>query len=176
MLPPDPAPSSTATIRAIATRLADPTFGTGPLAVLRRLDPAGALAEPVLHRLLARHVAEEGPETLRAWALLTHCMALAAPEAHRGGAPLGAALFEAGFSEGRLARLLEARGRDMLVVLPRTIRFLVARGQALDPVGAWMLLRPTLLDRPGDAERAETARTRVARDYYRAEAKAERAA
>ena len=173
---PDPAPSHSDSIRTIAVRLADPNFGTGPVATLRRLDPAGALAEPALHRLLARYVAEDSPEVLRAWALLIHCMALAAPEAHRGVPALGTALFVAGFSEGRIARLLEARGRDILVVAPRLVRFLVARGQSLDPEGLWALIRPTLLDRPGDAERAERARTRIAADYYRAEAQAERAA
>jgi CRISPR system Cascade subunit CasB len=176
MSQPNPVPSSTDAIHAIGRHLANPHFGTGSLAMLRRLKPAGALSEPALQRLLARHDINENPEGMRAWALLIHCMALAAPDGHRGGGPLGTTLFEAGFSEGRLTRLLEARGRDMLVVAPRVVRFLVARGQPLDPLGLWHLLRPTLLGRPGDAERAEHARTRIAADYYRAEAKAERAA
>ena len=176
MSQPDPAPSSTDAIHAIGRQLASPHFGTGPLAMLRRLKPAGALSEPSLQRLLARYVVEESPEGIRAWALQIHCMAIAAPDGHRGGGSFGAALFEAGFSEGRLTRLLEARGRDMLVVAPRVVRFLVARGGSLDPLGLWHLLRPTLLDRAGDAERAERARTRIATDYYRAEARAERGA
>ena len=176
MPPPDPAPSSRETILAIATRLADPMFGTGPLATLRRLDPAGALAAPALQRLLARHVVEQDPLRLRAWALLIHCMAIAAPEQHRGGEALGAALYQAGYQEGRLARLLKARGGEMLVAAPRLTRFLVARGQALDPTGLWRLIRPVLIDGACDTDRAEEARTRIARDYYRAEARAARAA
>lgn len=177
MPPPDrPRSGNTETIQAIATRLADPMFGTGPLATLRRLDPSGALAVPALQRLLARHVAEQEPDWLRVWSLLIHCMAIAAPDQHRGRDTLGTALFQAGYSEGRLTRLLVAGRREMPVVAPRLVRFLVSRGQALDAAGLWRLMRPVLLDRPDDAKWAEEARTRIAGDYYRAEAAVTRAA
>lgn len=177
MTPPDPAalpPDAAEAFRRIAWELAEPWFGTGPLAALRRLDPTGTLAEPALQRLLARL-----PETWlrdggeRAWALLIHLLALAAPRLHRGGVPLGAALHAARYSEGRLTRLLEARAAELPVLLPRLVRFLVAKGQAFDPDG---LRRLVLAEARGDAEAAEAVRTAMARSYYRADLAAERPA
>lgn len=66
----------------MAARMAhEDSFGRGPLAELRRLDPSGPLTEVALHRLLAHHVPET-PLTqigLPAWALVIHAAALAAP-------------------------------------------------------------------------------------------------
>jgi CRISPR system Cascade subunit CasB len=140
-------------------------FGTGPLAELRRMDPKrGAGSTPALHRLLARHVPDDWlvGENINRWALLVHLLALAAPGQHRGGGALGAAMFAAGYSEGRLTRLLEAREADLNVVLPRMVRFLVAKGERLNPYE----LARFVLWRGG-----ETERMRIARDYYRAAAK-----
>jgi CRISPR system Cascade subunit CasB len=149
----------------IAARIAHDSFGTGPLAELRRLDPKqGAPNAPALHRLLARYVPDDwlGGDAMHRWTLLVHLLALAAPDQHRGGPSLGAALFAAGYSEGRLTRLLEARGAEFDVVLPRMVRFLVAKGESLNPYE----LSRLVLRGGGEAERL-----RIARDYYRAEAK-----
>lgn len=159
-------------LRRIAWQMGEEWFGAGPLAALRRLDPARALAEPALQRLLATlpeaWLREEGE---RAWALLIHLLALAAPRSHRGGAPLGAALQAAGYSEGRLTRLLQARPAEFTVLLPRLVRFLVAKGQKLD---IDTLRRLVLAEAHGDAAAAEATRTAIARAYYRAEAIADR--
>jgi CRISPR system Cascade subunit CasB len=161
-------------LRRIAWQMGEEWFGTGPLAALRRLDPAGALAEPALQRLLATlpepWVRGEGE---RAWSMLIHLLALAAPQLHRGGAPLGAALQAAGYSEGRLTRLLQARPAEFTVLLPRMVRFLVAKGQKLD---IETLRRLVLAEARGNAEAAEAIRTAIARAYYRAEATADRKA
>jgi CRISPR type I-E-associated protein CasB/Cse2 len=151
----------------IAANLTPEALGTGPLAMLRRLDPSRASAEPALHKLLARHVpdARVDRDGLATWALLVHAMALAAPGGMRLGAGLGGPLFAADYKEGRLTRLLEARAEDLAVTVPRAVRFLVAHGEPLDP----MALARFVLDVTAGGKRAEVQRTEVARDYYRAE-------
>jgi CRISPR system Cascade subunit CasB len=151
-------------VGGIVARLADPSFGTGPLAELRRMDPEEpAPGAPALHRLLARIDPDDTVvrRNLRGWTLLVHLLALAAPEL-RGDEYLGSALFAAGYSEGRLTRILEARAEQFADVLPRMVRFLVAKRRTFNPFDlARLVLR----------RGAEDDRRRIARDYYRAEAK-----
>ena len=166
---PSPQPSLPAIVRAVAADLTPDRLGTGPLAALRRLDPEKPPTQPALLRLLVRHVPDlpaAGAELAR-WALLVHAMALAAPGllTFDQEAKLGAALFIAGYSEGRFTRLLEARAEKLPVQVPRMVRFLVARGQPLDPVAlAWFIFGVA-----AGGERADAQRTRLAMDYYRAE-------
>ena len=150
-------------IRRIATRLADP-MANGTRAALRRMDPA-ALGTPALQRLLAEAVPHGGVGADAGWALLVHCMALAAPDRHVGVARLGEELARVGFAEGRLVRLLSSSA-DLTETLPRTVRFLVARGGALNGRDLWELIRPALRAGP-DEDALDRARTRIARDYYR---------
>ncbi len=169
MMPPGDAalPDLPSIVDKLARELHPERIGTGTLARLRRMDPTGSLSEPGLHRLVARHVPDEVARgaRLREWALLIHAMALAAPDYHRGRDGLGRPLHAAGFSEMRLTSLLAARTPDLPAVVPRVARFLVARNQALDPVALAWLLRGIATG--GDS--AEAQRTRLARDYYRAE-------
>jgi CRISPR system Cascade subunit CasB len=158
---------------ALAAQLGNPALGTGPLASLRRLDPRTAPAEPALLRLLV-HELPEGwlrADIMHDWALIIHCFALAAPEQHRGGAPFGAALHAAGYSETRLLRLLKAGQPELAVLLPRACRFLVAKTERLNPSE---LARFVLAVRRAEADpdAAESARTRIACDYYQAEHRA----
>jgi CRISPR type I-E-associated protein CasB/Cse2 len=151
-------------VRKLIDRLGQESFGTGPLAELRRMDPARPAAAPAaLHRLLAYHPDDmlRGSGMDR-WTLLTHLFALAAPELHRGGDPLGETLFRAGYSEGRLTRLLESEDEALPIVLPRLVRFLTAKRERLRPfeLAQLVLWRDT-----------EQDRWRIARDFYRAEAK-----
>lgn len=151
-------------VGSIVGRICHDSFGTGPLAELRRMDPRQAApSQPALHRLLARHVADDRlhGDGSRRWALLVHLLALAAPSALRPHAALGDALFKADYSEGRLTRLLEASAADLPVVLPRAVRFIVVKAGALDPQELAQLV---LSD--GEAR----TRLRIARDYYRAQA------
>jgi CRISPR system Cascade subunit CasB len=168
-------PKPEAVALALAARLAQDSFGTGPLATLRRLDPGGSLAEPALHRLLAQEVPDAwlGARGLRDWALLVHLLALGAPDLHRGGARLGAALHAAGFSESRLARLLQADRTALDVLLPRACRFLLAKGEHLHPPALIQLIRAASATDPAYLDDARTA---IARDFYRAERDADRAA
>jgi CRISPR system Cascade subunit CasB len=127
------------------------------------MDPR-APAAPAFFRLLAG-LPEHGPLDRRGWALLIHSLALAAPGLVGGRGEFGTALFEAGYSEGRLARLLQARAEDLADVVPRTVRFLAAHDQALNPAALAYFIRD--VSRGGGA--AERARERIARTYYRAE-------
>ena len=129
------------------------------------MDPA-ALGVPALQRLLAEAVPQAGGGSDAAWALLVHCMALAAPDRHIRGARFGQELAKASFSERRLVRLLSPNA-DLTDTLPRTVRFLVARGGALNGRDLWELIRPAM---HADTEEValDRARTQSARDYYRA--------
>lgn len=171
-MPPDSIVSSAAApkdaVVTLAAALRPEVLGTGALAMLRRLDPTRASVEPALHRLLAHHVDDrtlERPNGAAAWTLIVHAMALAAPDALRFGVGLGKPLYDAGYKEGRLVRLLEVRGDELGIVVPRAVRFLVARGQPLDPRALADFVRAVM----AGGERAEVQRTRIARDYYRAE-------
>jgi CRISPR system Cascade subunit CasB len=151
-------------VRDVIGRLGQEAFGTGPLAELRRMDARQpATAPAALHRLLARLPEDRVfGRQFDAWTLLIHLLSLAAPEQHRGGQSLGQALLTAGYSEGRLTRLLDANEMDFPVILPRMVRFLVAHGERLNPFElAQLVLRR-------DKTRQ---RLRIARDYYRAEAR-----
>ena len=64
-------------------------------------------------------------------------------------------------------RLL-SRNADLSDVLPRTVRFLIARGGALNGRDLWELIRPGIRPKPDEAA-LDHARTRIARDYYRAD-------
>ena len=163
-MPLDPVTSDISILR-IATRLADP-MANGTRAALRRMDP-GALGTPALQRLLAEAVPQAGGASDAAWALLAHCMALAAPDRHIRGTRLGQELAKAEFAESRLVRLLSPNA-DLSNLLPRTVRFLVARGGALNGRDLWELIRPGMRPEP-DEVALDRARTRIARDYYRAD-------
>jgi hypothetical protein len=149
----------------LIAKLGQENFGTGPLAELRRMDPRAA-TKPTLHRLLARNVPKAwlGGDGFNRWALLIHLFALAAPSPLRNFIALGEALFIAGYNEGRLTTLLEAQEKDFPVVLPRMVRFLVARGANPHP---YQLARLVV----GGGREAD--RMAIARAFYRAESRSD---
>ena len=159
----EPVTTTAGSIQRITTRLADP-MANGMRAALRRMEPS-ALSTPALQRLLAEAVPQGALDSDAAWALLVHCLALAAPDHHMGRVGLGVALQQARFAESRLVRLLSP-STDLLIALPRAVRFLIARGAAVNGRGLWELIRPAIRAHPDEAA-LERARTRVARDYYR---------
>ena len=102
-------------------------------------------------------------------------MALGAPDLHRVfgvQGRLGLALFESGFSEGRLVRLLEARAEDLPIVVPRAVRFLAAKGRGFDSIALAVWVHGIA----AGGSRAEGQRTAVAREYFRAERDASKTA
>jgi len=162
-MPSDQPPRLQVLVGNIERRLRREDFGTGPRAELRRMDPRAPSA-PAFFRLLAE-LPERTPLDVRQWALLIHAMALAAPDRLRRGGELGATLFEAGYNEGRLGRLLQARAADLPDVVPRLVRFVVAHDKPLDPVALAYFIRAIGVG--GDD--AERARERIARAFYKAE-------
>ena len=144
----------------------------GPAAALRRGPDHGAGAA-AFWKLLAKHnpVGAVGNEA--GWASLIQAMAVLTPKgrdpakkpAHDYSLSMGRALYEAGFSELRLARLLAAAPDLRREVAVRTCRRL-ATGEFsrfnLETLGDFVLFGGESTDR------------RIARDYYRAHAAAER--
>jgi CRISPR type I-E-associated protein CasB/Cse2 len=170
-------PEAREIVARIAAELAAPSFPRGDLATLRRMDPDAPGRTPVLLRLLARHAydrLEYGADELRRWALVLHGMALMAPRHHRATIAVGRVLRGPGreplYAEARLARLLSARGPAFRAQVPRLARQLKAKDQALD----WRELADLILAEGRNEARAEQARERIARAYYRAEAAAQK--
>lgn len=151
-------------LAAIAHRLADPEFGTGALASLRRSEPATVLRQPACHRLLL-DVDEHalGADGALRWATAVHLLALLAkPGRGWPDRTTGAALADARYSESRLARLLASRGdafRDQAVL---AARFLRGRDAACRPLD---LAELALVEERAEG-RADRLRHRIARDYY----------
>lgn len=154
-------------IAFLARRLADPAFGAGARAALRRGDPTTVMRQATFHRLVASARIDEsrmaGDGSLR-WATVLHAMAINI----RPGVPLlrgpaGGALAHVRYSESRFMRLLAAHDeglRDQIVLLAR---FAHARDESLD----WRDLGELVLAdgvRPATAERL---RLRLARSYYK---------
>ncbi len=93
--------------------------------------------------------------------LLSGTAALYPHDEKRG---VGGALFEAGFSEKRLLRLLASRGEALVDQLALAVRILSRERQ---PVNLWDMYH--LLG--GDPIKSDSARLRMARHYYAAQAK-----
>jgi len=150
-------------VNKIAALLRAEHFGNGPRAALRRMDPASNLGQPALQRLLADYVPDHwlNDRGMADWGLIVHALALGSP-GNLGGKSFGASLAQAQYSESRLARLLQADRAQLNDTLPRACRFLVAKGEAINPAGIANFVL-TASD-----SRADAARVNIARDFYRA--------
>lgn len=142
-----------------------PRIGRGDLAALRRMDPDRP-SVPAFWRLLAR--ATDGAmvrsdDDERRWALVAHGMALMAPD-HHASVEIGAALHTIDYAEGRLARLLNARGPQFRALVPRLCRHLAHKQQPLD----WYRFARLILTEGSNEDVAEAIRLHIARGYYRA--------
>lgn len=150
----------------IAALLRAEHFSTGSRAALRRMAPAD-LAEPALQRMLADYVPDHWLENsgMADWGLIVHALALASPDRLTEARPLGAALQQAEYSESRLARLLQANRAQLNDLIPRACRFLAAKGEALHAADLAYFVRAISSLKP---EQTAMARTKIARDFYRA--------
>lgn len=158
---PDIAPRSLPQIIGqIAGALSSDTFPTGERAALRRQDPGAPPGLPfyrfALHYLPADWEARPAP-----WITLVAGLALMCPAPHRYDRPAGQALAEAGFSEARLERLLQAEGDTLCTLLLRAARVLAAKKDSCNWVDFARLALAT------DPERLEEARLNIARSFYR---------
>ena len=164
----------------IAGEIAGRNFSPGDRAALRRMDPDNPDAA-AFWRLLASKDQLGSPLLERKWALILNGIALMTPtisretggrSAHDGATPVGRALFLGGdtqrakgfYSETRFNRLLTARGSMLRILLARMFRMLAAADVSFN----WREMAQFILNEDYE-ERAEAARRRMARDYYRAE-------
>lgn len=138
----------------------------GERAALARLDPeaprphqVGALARALV--LAGISPDDWQAETWLRWALIAHGMALAG---HDGASRLGPQLARADVSEGRVTRLLTARGDAFRQQVPRVLRLMASRSVAPN----WLDFGALVLATDREEARAETLRLRIAGGYYAA--------
>lgn len=138
---------------------------SGDRAALRRID-LDAPVTPTLWKVLFALDQDDAPDWIsenrweRRWAALlmgmAHCAGL-----HDYDVPLGQALAEAGWSETRFVRLLEADDETLMVLLRRVAQYLASKQQPAN----WDDMRGLLFYQSGDT--AEDIRLSIARSYYR---------
>jgi CRISPR system Cascade subunit CasB len=139
-------------------------ISTGDLAELRRISPDKPFT-PALWKLLICIDAQQPVGGLkestyeRRMATLAMGMAFCA-RLHGYQMPLGRALANAGWSELRFVRLMEARGEKLEVHIRRMAQYLASKSQAANWTDvAWLLLGQ-------DWSTAEETRLRISRSYY----------
>jgi CRISPR system Cascade subunit CasB len=137
-------------------------YPTGDRAALRRWTP-GQPAPLAFYRLWLRHLGQEIPSErqIEAWATLAWGIATCGTGCHDPHRPLGRALTECRFAEGRLERLLSAPDDVRLDLFMSAVRFLAAQGERFDWHDAALFLLTT------DADKRESLHRRIASDYYR---------
>jgi len=139
-------------------------LGTGTLAELRRVSPQKPFTPSLWKLLLDLDEAEPwgglSQETYeRRMATLAMGMAYCAG-LHTYKTPLGQALAEAGWSELRFVRLMEARGKTLEALIRRMAQYLASKSQPANWVDiGWLLLGQ-------DWSTADETRLRIARSYY----------
>lgn len=139
----------------------------GDRAALRRIDPDTPVT-PTLWKVLFDLDQAESPNWIgqtkweQRWATLlmgmAHCAGL-----HDYDVPIGQALAEAGWSETRFVRLLEANEDTLPVLLRRMAQYLASKQQPAN----WDDVRRLLFSRENPFEDAEDIRLGIARPYYR---------
>lgn len=147
----------------------------GDLAELRRIS-LRAPVTPALWRVLHHLEIHKAPyasfekeqeEYERKWATLlmgmAHCAGLSDPDTsakfHDPDIPFGCALAEAGWSELRFVRLVEAEPDQLGTQIRRVAQYLSSAKQRADWEGAYWLLF-------GKGDTAERTRLRMSRAYY----------
>ena len=147
-------------------------FDPGPAAALRH-GPRNGAGAAAFWKLLARYDPVGATRNESGWAALIQAIAILTPKgrdpkkrpAHDYSLSMGQVLFDAGFSELRLARMLAAAPDMRLELAIRICRRLAAREPNrfnLVTLGYFVLYGSDSTDR------------RIARDYYRADAAARR--
>lgn len=150
-------------IGLLSTAMIKGFLGPGELAQLRRIDPLRPYCPAFWHSLTAWIAPDRtlppGQETR--WAIILSGMARMVGLLHIPGYPLGRALAESGFNEGRLNRLLRVTDVAGLAVQVRRVsRFLAAGGVSVNWVDFAYFILTT------DPEKREESNRRIARDYY----------
>jgi CRISPR system Cascade subunit CasB len=137
-------------------------YPNGERAALRRWS----LEQPIplaFYRLWLRHLDNDlppAPQTT-AWMILTWGLANMGQGAHDPKRPLGQALAESKFSEGRLEQLLSAPEDVRPDLFMSAVRFLAAKGERFN----WREAAEFLLTQ--DQDRRESLCRRIATAFYR---------
>lgn len=153
-----------AVIGRIASDMANDRVSPGDLASLRRarFETGG---DPAFWRLAMRYLEPTGwvrtVEDENRWLQILGGMA-EMKGLHRGGARLGRVLADAEVAEARVLKLLRAHGEALHTALRAVAHQLASAGHAVD----WTGLAELILS-DGKTGWEETARRRIARDYYR---------
>lgn len=150
-----------------------PALTQGDLAALRRMDPRRPPAAffKIQGLALDLHLPGEAARRMDSetrWAVVVLGLARLG-DLHQAEQRLGYALVEAGYSELRFARLLQADADQLVDELPLLARFLAAKGVTAD----WSAAARLMLS-AGRADE-EDMRRHLARDYYGALARVENA-
>lgn len=162
--------SLAATVAHLAGVIGAPHYPTADRAALRRWAP-GQPVPLAFYRLWLRHAGSEPPAESQtdAWMTLVWGLAAMGTQAHQPGRPLGQALAESRYSEGRLERLLAAPDALRGELFMSAVRFLAAKNERFDWCDAAKLLLAT------DADKREGIHRRIASAYYRHQPKVEQA-
>jgi CRISPR type I-E-associated protein CasB/Cse2 len=145
----------------------DQRLATGEEASLRRLDARHPDPRHVvsLYRLFAEQdIPAANAELTVRWSAIVNALALCRG-AHAPGLRCGAALYEIGFSEQRLAMLLAADRETLIDLFPRLARRLTGSPQGMD----WWPLARLMLTVGLDPDEADRVRSQIAREYVRAQ-------
>ncbi|TSE20599.1 CRISPR type I-E CasB/Cse2 [Tepidimonas alkaliphilus] len=137
-------------------------YPAGDRSALRRWAP-GQPVPLAFYRLWLRHVGADLPAQYQteAWMLIAWAIVTLGEKAHDPQRPWGQALAEAGFSEGRLERLLSAPADVRADLFVQAVRFLAAKDERFDLVEAALYLVTE-----DEAKREGLAR-RIAQAFYR---------
>ena len=177
--PPPPADPVTKAVDSLIHALTPERLGTGPLAELRRMEPATGLLPPAFWKLLIEHVPDdlrqgteaEQAEAERAWAVIIHGMALMAPEPHRSGTSAGTVLAETGYSEPRFVRLLRAEGEGFAKEVQTACRWLATKAERINWRKFTFFLLSRLHPRFSSDDNRKNQTHHLARAYFSAPAK-----
>lgn len=150
------------TIVRLAATISHSHYPNGDRAALKRWSP-GQPIPLAFYRLWLRYLNEDLPPESQAdtWMLIAWGLALSGGDAHKPEQPLGKALAEAQFAEGRLERLLSSPDALRGELFMAMVRFLAAKQVPFD----WTTAAEYLLTRDSDAR--DRLHRRIARGYYR---------
>lgn len=155
-------PTLGSSISRLAGVIGSQRYPAGDRAALRRWAPGQPLPL-AFYRLWLRHLGTESPPESQAevWMTLAWGLATMGPSAHEPRRSFGLALAKAGFSEGRLERLLSAPDDVRKELFMDAVRILGARHERFNWLdGALFLLA-------ADSDKRESVHRRIAHAYYR---------
>jgi len=155
------APALASEVARLAGVIGATHYPNGDRAALRRWAP-GHPVPTAFYRLWLRHLGHELPTEFQtpAWMTIAWGLATCGTGCHDPQRPLGRALAESHFSEGRLERLLSAPDDVRLDLFMSAVRFLAAQGERFDWHDAALFLLTT------DPDKRERLYRRIASHYY----------